>query len=49
MAGVQGMPQSRDSGDLDWNGPDDPDHPYNWPMWKRIYMTSVPALLCVNV
>lgn len=38
-----------ESSDLDWNGPDDPDCPYNWPMWKRIYMTSVPALLCVNV
>ncbi|EAQ86381.1 hypothetical protein CHGG_07634 [Chaetomium globosum CBS 148.51] len=33
----------------DWRGPDDPDCPYNWPMWKRIYMTSIPALLCVNV
>lgn len=33
----------------DWRGPDDPDCPYNWPMWKRIYMTSIPVLLCVNV
>lgn len=33
----------------DWRGPDDPDCPYNWPMWKRIYVTSIPALLCVNV
>lgn len=33
----------------DWRGPDDPDCPYNWPMWKRLYMTSIPALLCVNV
>ncbi|KAK4139276.1 major facilitator superfamily transporter [Dichotomopilus funicola] len=33
----------------DWRGPDDPNCPYNWPMWKRLYMTSIPALLCVNV
>ncbi|KAG8162263.1 hypothetical protein KVR01_008028 [Diaporthe batatas] len=34
---------------LEWTGPDDPDCPHNWPMWKRLYMTSIPALLCVNV
>lgn len=33
----------------DWRGPDDPDCPYNWPLWKRIYMTSIPVLLCTNV
>ncbi|KAK1634026.1 major facilitator superfamily domain-containing protein [Colletotrichum phormii] len=33
----------------DWRGPDDPDCPYNWPLWKRIYSTSIPAFLCVNV
>ncbi|KAK4237793.1 major facilitator superfamily transporter [Achaetomium macrosporum] len=50
MATVQQESQTSDSGDEnDWRGPDDPDCPYNWPMWKRIYMTSIPALLCVNV
>ncbi|KAK2777448.1 hypothetical protein FQN52_003158 [Onygenales sp. PD_12] len=33
----------------EWRGPDDPDCPYNWPMWKRIYMTSIPVFLCVTV
>lgn len=33
----------------DWRGPDDPGCPYNWPKWKRIYMTSIPAFLCINV
>ncbi|CEJ95272.1 hypothetical protein VHEMI10761 [[Torrubiella] hemipterigena] len=33
----------------DWIGPDDRDCPYNWPLWKRIYMTSVPTFLCINV
>jgi hypothetical protein len=33
----------------DWNGPDDPENPYNWPMWKRVYATSVPALFGFTV
>ncbi|KXH34674.1 major facilitator superfamily transporter [Colletotrichum salicis] len=33
----------------DWRGPDDPECPYNWTLWKRIYSTSIPAFLCVNV
>jgi hypothetical protein len=51
MADAQGTPQASDTSDVsdDWNGPDDPDCPYNWPMWKRIYTTSIPALLCINV
>jgi hypothetical protein len=49
MASAQPDTQPTESSDLDWNGPDDPDCPYNWPLWKRIYMTSIPALLCVNV
>ena len=28
----------------DWNGPDDPENPMNWSLWKRIYHTTVPAL-----
>ena len=28
----------------DWNGPDDPENPMNWPLWQRIYHTTVPAL-----
>lgn len=26
---------------LDWNGPDDPDNPQNWPLWQRVYHTYV--------
>lgn len=29
----------------DWNGPDDPENPMNWPMWQRIYHTTIPALM----
>ena len=29
----------------DWNGPDDPDNPHNWPMSTRIYHALAPALL----
>ncbi|KAL2126243.1 hypothetical protein VTI74DRAFT_1342 [Chaetomium olivicolor] len=47
MAIVQRRSQPCDVSD--WRGRDDPDCPYNWTMWKRIYMTSIPALLCINV
>ena len=33
----------------DWTGPEDPENPRNWPMWKRVYHTSVPATLCFAV
>jgi hypothetical protein len=28
----------------DWNGPDDPDNPHNWPLWLRIYHATTPGL-----
>ncbi|KAI5805604.1 major facilitator superfamily domain-containing protein [Peziza echinospora] len=34
---------------LDWDGPDDPANPYNWPLAKRWYGTVVPGLLCLLV
>lgn len=36
---------------LDWDGPDDPGNPHNWPKWKRIYHTIIPAAIaftCAN-
>jgi hypothetical protein len=36
---------------LDWDGPDDPGNPHNWPRWKRIYHTIIPAAIaftCAN-
>ena len=29
----------------DWNGPDDPLNPLNWPMWKRHFHVVPPALI----
>ncbi|KAI9735911.1 MAG: hypothetical protein M1834_001377 [Cirrosporium novae-zelandiae] len=29
----------------DWNGPDDPENPYNWSLSRRIYNTTIPAIL----
>ena len=29
----------------DWNGPNDPENPLNWSLSKRIYHTTVPALM----
>lgn len=28
----------------DWNGPDDPGNPVNWPLWQRVYHTTIPGL-----
>jgi hypothetical protein len=30
---------------LDWNGPNDPDNPMNWPRWKRHYHVIPPAII----
>lgn len=27
----------------DWNGPDDPDNPHNWPLWLRVYHATTPG------
>lgn len=29
----------------DWNGPDDPDNPYNWSKGRRLHHAIAPALL----
>ncbi|EHL01081.1 putative Polyamine transporter 4 [Glarea lozoyensis 74030] len=29
---------------LDWDSPEDIGNPRNWPTWKRVYHTSIPAL-----
>lgn len=29
----------------DWNGPDDPENPQNWPAWFRHYHLAPPALI----
>lgn len=34
---------------VDWDGPDDPDCPYNWPTWKRWYCTMTTAILCLVI
>lgn len=28
-----------------WSGPDDPENPHNWQLWKRIYNTAATGLL----
>lgn len=33
----------------DWTGPDDPENPLNWPLWQRIYHTTVPSLFAFAV
>lgn len=33
----------------DWTGPEDPEFPINWPLKKRLYLSSVPTLYCFSV
>ncbi|KAK9245129.1 major facilitator superfamily domain-containing protein [Lipomyces tetrasporus] len=34
---------------LDWDGPDDPDDPHNWPLAKRVLLLNSVGLLCLSV
>lgn len=33
----------------DWDGPDDPANPHNWPMWLRGYHAAIPSLFAFAV
>jgi len=51
---VQDSPRSRRPDKVirtaeDWDGPDDPDNPLNWPTPKKIFHTLIPALQCFTV
>lgn len=35
--------------DLDWEGPDDPAFPHNWPKGKRVFNTFIPSLMALLV
>ncbi|KAI1114132.1 hypothetical protein F5Y14DRAFT_191869 [Nemania sp. NC0429] len=53
--GLEMSPPESESlaGDLDWDGPDDPDNARNWPLWQRILHTAIPAVwsfgLCAGI
>lgn len=42
----EGPPQQRVD---DWDGPDDPENPHNWPMALRVYHSIIPALFGFGV
>lgn len=33
---------------LDWDGPDDPENPHNWPMGKKIIHIVAPAVISLT-
>lgn len=33
----------------DWTGPDDPENPFNWNIWKKVYHVAIPALQCFTM
>ncbi|KAK9356406.1 MFS general substrate transporter [Lipomyces doorenjongii] len=39
----------RRRGPLDWDSPDDPDDPHNWPLSKRMGLLNSVGLLCLSV
>jgi hypothetical protein len=45
----EGTPVHRTVTAQDWTGPDDPENPHNWPIWKRVWHTIPPALLAFIV
>jgi hypothetical protein len=46
---LEGTPVRRTVTAQDWTGPDDPENPHNWPIWKRVWHTVPPALLAFIV
>lgn len=34
---------------MTFDGPDDPENPHNWGMWKKAYTTSIPGLMGLAV
>ena len=44
-----GSPAQRAVTAQDWTGPDDPEDPHNWPLWKRIYHTALVGVFCFTV
>jgi hypothetical protein len=44
-----GPPARRVTTAQDWTGPDDPENPHNWPLWKRVWHTVPPAIIAFAV
>ena len=34
----------RNPNPTDWDGPNDPDNPHSWGIWKCVYHATIPAL-----
>jgi len=46
---VSGHPVQKTVTAQDWTGPDDPENPMNWPIWKKVYHVAIPALQCFTM
>lgn len=38
-----------DPRDLEWDGPDDKENPFNWPNWKKWFITFTTAITCLCI
>lgn len=36
---------SRDPNEVDWDGPNDPEFPMNWPKWRKSWIISILSVL----
>lgn len=49
--GVSDTPQTENSEQIivDWDGPDDPENPYNWPLYQKVFFILEIAFLTLSV
>jgi hypothetical protein len=43
------MPITKTRTAQDWDGPNDPEDPLNWPVWKKVYHTAMVGFLCFTM
>lgn len=44
-----GDPVQRVTTAQDWTGPDDPENPFNWPLFKKVYHTTMVGFQCFTM
>jgi hypothetical protein len=45
---LEKRPSKRAPRALDWDGPDDPENPHNWPLGKKIMHIVTPAIISLT-
>ena len=45
LSGLQDDSKAEKNATVGWDDPENSHNPRNWPVWKKIFHTSIPALL----